>query len=135
MSGRAYVEFDGKRIDVDVIDITFEHSYDMAVPRVQINGLAKEFSESNVDRKESEMGYSREDRCETACDGEYQPLAKKVNDLELSDDERLLRKYRVVAQDGTLTGAGSEVLLNVLFKDNKAAVVKALKALEEAEKK
>lgn len=83
------------------------------------------------------MGY-RDEPCEAVCkDAGYEGnnLVKRVKDLALTDDERLLRKYNVVFEDGTLSSTGTDLLLATLFENNKQAIVDKLKAVEKAEKK
>lgn len=66
----------------------------------------------------------------------YEPksLSKRLLNAGLDEDERLLQKYNVVREDGTLTEQGKDLLLNVLFDEKADDVVSALQAIEDAEK-
>jgi len=89
----------------------------------------------DVNTKEIEkiMGYKDED-CAKACDGDSRGnLAKRVKDLKLTDDERLLRKYNVVYDDGQLTHSGKELIFQLLLDDYQEEIVEKLRELEEAE--
>lgn len=71
--------------------------------------------------------------CEKACeDRSYSGLAKRIKDLDLSEDDRLLRKYKVVYDNGEVTSTGQELLFQCLLDDYKETLVEQLKALEEA---
>lgn len=59
--------------------------------------------------------------------------SSRIKELALDEDTRLLRKYEVIDTENNLTEEGSEVLLSLLFEQNKAAVIEKLKALEKAD--
>lgn len=84
---------------------------------------------------EAGMGHYADEK---ACAEEYYDngngLARKMRELELDSDERLLRKYGLVELDGTLTTKGKNFLMNVVFDGYKDDVVNALKEIEDAEK-
>lgn len=131
--------------EVEVGSIEFTHERDDYYGRYYLTQFNRQFSPPEIKLegvireitvKEIDMGY-RDTECEVAKDSGYigESLAKKVKDLALSDDDRLLRKYNVVREDGTLTTEGMSVLLNVLFEENKTSIIEKLKALETAEKK
>lgn len=83
------------------------------------------------------MCRDRDDGCETACeDRSYgaNRLAKRVVDIDLSDEEKLIRKYNLTHDDGTLTERGKELLLTILFDLYNEEVVEALQKLEDEDK-
>jgi hypothetical protein len=59
----------------------------------------------------------------------------KVRQLAMSSDDRLLRKYYIVDECGNVTPEGKALLLELLFADNKAAVVAKLTEIESEEDK
>jgi hypothetical protein len=68
------------------------------------------------------------------CEESPQELSRKVVELDLESDERLLRKYNVVNLDGTLTETGRILLLNVIFEENREEVIEKLEELEKQKK-
>ena len=96
------------------------------------------------DKKEEDMCYDRMtcdngcDRAEKACEDPYysgRGLVKKINDLSLTEDDKLLLKYGVIREDGTITETGKEVLLNLLLNEYSERVIEALRDLDKEEKK
>lgn len=71
---------------------------------------------------------------EQSKEGIVMSTVKKLKELAMSADDKLLRKYEVVNECGELTCEGKEVLMDVLFEQNKKAVVDQLKALDAEEK-
>ncbi len=86
---------------------------------------------------ENMRGYA-EDSCEKACEdtGSYgaHSLAKKVVNLDLDERQKLIKKYELKQDDGTLTQRGRELLLTLLFDIYEDEVVEALESLEEERK-
>lgn len=74
------------------------------------------------------------DNCDEKC-AETDNLAKQVINLDRSDEQNLLLEFNVVNEDGTLTYDGKELLLNLLFKDKKKAIVEKLTQLKESRNK
>lgn len=62
-------------------------------------------------------------------------VSSKIKELSLNADDKLLREYGVVDDDGDLTCEGKRVLENLLFEENKAAIVAKLKEVKASEKK
>lgn len=130
---------------VEVEEIEFTHEQDDYYETNCPAGFNRQFNLQEVNLtgeihsiivKERDMRYPDEP-CEAVCkDTGYDgnSLAKKVKDLSLTEDERLLRKYRVVHEDGTLSPTGIDLLLTTLFEENKQSLVEKLKAVEKAEK-
>jgi hypothetical protein len=89
-------------------------------------------------KEDKNMRGNYDGDCETkSCDdGSYgaHGLAKKVVDLELDDRQKLIKKYELKQDDGTLTARGRELLLTLLFDLYEDEVVDALTALEEQRK-
>lgn len=82
------------------------------------------------------MKYAEEEKtCDDSADYSAHSLAKRVVDLDLSDEEKLLRKYNITRDDGTLTAAGKELLLTLVFDEYTNEVIEALEKLEAAKKK
>lgn len=84
---------------------------------------------------ENTMCREDEDRCESACakeDSSYgsHNLAKKLVELDLTDDEKLLNKYNIYFEDGTLTETGKTLLLTVLAEEYTDKMVAKLQLLE-----
>lgn len=95
--------------------------------------FGKGFVDVSDKYKEEEKDMCRE---ETNCADEYMSgndLARKMVNLELTDEQRLLRRHEIVNLDGTLTQKGKDFLLNVLFEQAEDEVVEALTAIEIAE--
>ena len=61
-------------------------------------------------------------------------IVDKVRDIAMSKEDRLIRKHEVRDECGSLTRAGKDLLLEVLFEENKALVVAKLQDVEAAEK-
>lgn len=152
------VTFNGKEFNVTKLDIDYGASH---LPIISMEGYLPGSTSGNlnlhVDRNnieaidklinevENEMGYSDEKAC--ADDGYYEPrtesrdvtkldgnsLARKFAELDLSEEERTLRKHGIVNLDGTLTVKGKNFLINVLFADNYDRIVEALETVEESE--
>lgn len=61
-------------------------------------------------------------------------VVKRIKNLGLSKEDKLLRKYQMVDQAGDLTADGKEAIWTLLFDANKAALVTKLKQLETDEK-
>lgn len=93
--------------------------------------------ELNAKESEPEMCYDRDCRedCNMKSTSEYQPLVERVRDAELSDSDKLLRKYGVLNRAGNLTESGKELLLDMLFDENEAAIVERLELIDQKEKK
>lgn len=62
-------------------------------------------------------------------------VVSKLKDLNLTEDDRLLRKYGLVDECNNLTDEGTEVLRNLLFEKYRTDVVAQLKQIETAEAK
>lgn len=97
--------------------------------------ITVEFDEEKVTQfKENIMALR--DECETmkSCDEDYsgKALARNLRNLELTDEQRLLRKYNLVELDGTITNKGKEFLLNILFDLHESRIVEALGDIESA---
>lgn len=90
------------------------------------NSVTKRYVEEN-------MSYESEKAC--AEDSYYgsDSLARKYRNLELDEDERLLRKHDIVELDGTLTRKGKDFIINVLFDHFTEEVVDALREIDEAD--
>ena len=118
---------------------------------IKIEGIVGSIEEKNIrdlfleEKKEKEMCRDRmncDGGCAVNCDAPAEnpyygghALVKKINDLSLSDDDRLLLKYNVIREDGTITETGKEVLLNILLNEHSERVIEALKDLDREEKK
>lgn len=116
-------------------------SIEAFVPQTEIKGSFEVTMPETAEKVIEELLRSTGmDRCEekASCDdrdyGAHQ-LAKRVIDLDLTDEERLLRKYHIVAEDGTVTARGKELLLNVLFGEYREDIVEKLEALDKESKK
>ena len=99
---------------------------------------AMAYAYETMKTKEKNMRGYAEDSCEKACDdgvnyGSHN-LAKKYVDLSLDDRQKLIRKYNLKQEDGTLTERGRELLLTILFDTYEDEVVEALEELEEQRK-
>jgi hypothetical protein len=93
---------------------------------------------SNREVIKTEYDKDIKDMCreEASCADEYisgNELARKMVNLELTDEQRLLRRHNIVNLDGTLTPKGKDFLLNVLFEQAEDEVIDALTAIEIAE--
>lgn len=58
----------------------------------------------------------------------------KVRQLAMNKDDRLLKKYEVVDECGQITQGGKELLIDLLFSENKAKVVAKLEEVDADEK-
>lgn len=61
-------------------------------------------------------------------------IVKKIKDLALSKDDRLLREQGITDECGQLTEEGRQVLEQVLFTAHKGAVVTLVQNVADAEK-
>jgi len=61
-------------------------------------------------------------------------IVKRIKALGLNKADKLLRKYQIVDNAGDLTSDGKEALLNLLFEQNKTALVAKLTEVEANEK-
>lgn len=62
-------------------------------------------------------------------------VANKLKDLTRNKDDRLLLKWGIMREDGSLTGEGSEALENLLFEKFKTELVAQVQQLEDEAKK
>lgn len=60
----------------------------------------------------------------------YEPVARKILNLKLDENKKLLQKYNITKSDGTLTNEGKEALLVVLLEENLPKLIEALKQIE-----
>lgn len=68
-------------------------------------------------------------------DGELEmSTVKKLAELQLDDDTKLLRKHKIVDAEGFVTAEGAKVLVQVMLDQHKEALVAQLQKLEEEEK-
>lgn len=79
------------------------------------------------------------DSCEAKmyCGYEQETLAEAVVSLEATEDQKLMKKYNIVRDNGTLTSRGRDLLLQVLLQDEEIAkkVVEALRKIDEERRK
>ncbi len=80
-------------------------------------------------------GYDNEKACEDESDYGARQLAKKVVNLELDDRQKLIKKFNLKRDDGTLTERGRELLLTLLFDIYEDEVVDALTSLDAVEQR
>lgn len=144
MAGQFYLMWDGQRVIVDEFTIdksldsgetieikgrlakvnpVYEHTYTYTQ---QIGKTIDLYLGDNKERKVSASTFYSEGI-------DSNQLARKAAKLELSEEDRLLRERGVIAQDGTLTADGANLLMQTLFKDNKSKVVDLLKQIDQAE--
>ncbi len=76
---------------------------------------------------EQDMNLIWRGRCEQKQDIS---LLSKMRYLALSSDQKLMLKYNVVNNDGSLTRTGEEMLLDILLTKNKQAIIDELKKLD-----
>ena len=115
--------------------------------RVTYMGITRDKCQTilpDYNKKEKDMCRDRmdcNDSCaveEKACDNPYyggHALVKKLNDLTLTEDDRLLLKYNVIREDGTITETGKEVLLNLLLNKHSDVILESLRQLDAEDKK
>lgn len=155
MSGlsKCTLTYDGREIEVNIqsVDISVDYSsmsigyiggaldsnksfYNYQQPEIVIKGLMNEISikekemctEKLCDGYCEKEGYASED---TKC------LAKKLATLDLTDEERLVKKYNVFKDDGTLTVTGKEALLQILSDVYYDEIIEKLESLEKLKTK
>lgn len=151
---RHTVTLNGQELEIRNLEVTYSVG---DLPSVSIEGYLPDFGREeeitmtmNQDgadslallvetikaKEKAEMAY-RDEECAKACDdGSYgaHNLAKKVVDLELDPRQKLIKKYELKRDDGTLTERGRELLLTLLFDIYEDEVVEALESLEEERK-
>lgn len=113
-------------IEVKVTDVTINYNgADLA--EVSIEGIATNFKEKKA----------KEDMTDTKCaDKEYNDLStvSEFRQLSLTEEDKLLKRNRILNEYGGLSYDGRDFLLEVLFAENKDKVVEALKKIEQARK-
>src|SRR5580765_1632135 len=63
--------------------------------------------------------------------GEGMNTLKRIANLDVDADTRLLRKYDIVDDEGFVTQEGARVLLQVVLSDYKEKLIERLKQLED----
>lgn len=137
MIGKCKLTYGDKEFDIEVLDLTIDYEYssayrsasvmnyiDMAPPEIKIRGI---INKGNIMYKNCV-----DEETITYGDG-HSPdsLAREIKDLDLDEKDRILRKYKVVNLDGTLTRTGEKLLANLLFdEDSKNKLVEKLQKLE-----
>lgn len=145
---------DGKTIEVDLVEVHIEHEetfeplaygLDTVIHKdvelkLEMVGNVREFlfptDTKELENEKEELIMCRDRICEFECetktsDDRGENLSAEYARLNLSDDQRLLRKHNIVKLDGTLTEKGKTFLLNLLLEENEEKIVTALQAVEE----
>lgn len=55
------------------------------------------------------------------------PLREDIHNTDLDDDTQLLREAGIEGDSGYITEDGTEILIDILYKENRSKVVEAVK--------
>lgn len=88
----------------------------------RLERVMSELDKKDKSKKENDMNESPTNKLSNAIKG-------------LSKSERLLRKYNVVDECGDLTHIGQEMLLELLFKENRGKLVELAEGIEKEDNK
>lgn len=106
----------GQRHKIRVTDFSTEYAFSEDHLRARLEGYLIEDPEdiSNDTKEKKTMGTLRQD----------------IHNIELDEDTKLLRDASIEDDEGYITEEGTEILLDILYKDNRQAVIDAVKKVE-----
>ena len=118
LAGRDFVmRIDGEEVPITDLQMDVDYGYgDMPRARWSAGGIIHPIFKNTIEYEEGEQDMS---------------TVKKLAELQLDDDTKLLRKHKIIDAEGFVTAEGAKVLVQLALDEHKDALVAQLKKLDE----